>query len=137
MKTTLRAVGTGLALILTACSLTDPEGEDQTISGEAPAAAEAVYQKAEAWLQGRSYEIYFRASPTQLSARRALPGQDRRGRIEFTTSPGTATTTKYEIRSWTEILGIQSRENDVEMVVDAQSLSAALVCPAARWPSCP
>jgi hypothetical protein len=126
-----------LTSMLAACSLTDPEGEDQTISGEAPATAEAVFQKAEAWLQGRSYEISFRASPTQLSARRALPGQDRRGRLDFNTSPGTATTTKFEIQSWTEVLGIQSRENDVEMVADAQSLSAALVCPAARWPSCP
>jgi hypothetical protein len=126
-----------LSSTLAACSLTDPEGDEQSISGEAPATAEAVFQKAEAWLQGRSYEIYARTSPTTLSARRALPGQDRRGRIEFTTSPGTATTTKYEIQSWTEILGIQARENDVEMIVDAQSLSAALNCPAARWPSCP
>ena len=126
-----------LSSMLAACSLTDPEGEDQTISGEAPATAEAVFQKAEAWLQGRGYQTLERRSPEVLRLRRALPGQDRTGRLDFTTATGTPSTTKYEVRTWTEVLGIQSRENDVEMVADAQSLSAALVCPAARWPSCP
>ena len=130
-------VAATLLSILTACSLTDPEGDDQTISGEAPATAEAVFQKAEAWLQGRGYQTLERRSPDLLRARRALPGQDRTGRLDFTTATGTPTTTKYEVRTWTEVLGIQSRENDVEMQADAQSLSTALNCPAARWPSCP
>jgi hypothetical protein len=124
-------------LLAAACRITDPEDLDFSVSGEAPANAEAVFQKAELWLQGRSYEIYERRSPDLMRARKALPGQDRRGRIDFTTTPGTATTTKYEVQSWTEVLGIQARENDVEMEADAQSLSAALNCPAARWPTCP
>jgi len=133
----LRAAGIGFGLILAACSLPgiDPEDRELTISGEAPASAEAVFQKAEAWLQ--RYQVIERRSPDLLSVRRALPGQDRTGRLEFRTSPGTSGTTKYEIRVWTEILGVQTRENDVEMAADAQSLSAALVCPAAKWPSCP
>jgi hypothetical protein len=126
-----------LLSILTACAITDPEGDDLAITGEVPATREAVFQKAEAWLQERSYEIYARTSPDLLSARKALPGQDRRGRIEFTTSVGTASTTKYQVQAWTEVLGIQARENDAEMGADAQSLSAALNCPAARWPTCP
>jgi hypothetical protein len=126
-----------LSSMLAACSLTGPEGDDQTISGEVPATAEAVFQKAEAWIQGRGYQTLERRSPTLLSARRALPGQDRTGRLDFTTATGTPTTTKYEIRTWSEVLGVQSRENDVEMQADAQLLSNALNCPAARWPSCP
>jgi hypothetical protein len=88
-------------------------------------------------MQGRGYELYERRSPDLIRARKALAGQDRRGRIDFSTSPGTASSTKYQIVSWTEILGLQTRENDVEMQADAQSLSSALVCPAARWPTCP
>jgi hypothetical protein len=134
---TRQAVAIGLVLILAACRLTDPEGEDQTISGEAPATAEAVFQKAETWLQGRGYQTLERTSPTRIRARRALPGQDRTGRLDLTTAAGTASTTKYEIVTWSEVLGVQSRLNDAEMVADAQSLAAALTCPAARWPSCP
>ena len=137
MTTRLRAAAIGFVLIVAACSLTDPEGDDQTISGEAPATAEAVFQKAEAWIQGRGYQTLERRSPGLLSVRRALPGQDRTGRLDFTTAAGTATTTKYEIRTWTEVLGVQARDNDVEMQADAQNLSTALNCPAARWPSCP
>jgi hypothetical protein len=133
----LRAAGVGFALILAACSLTDPEGDDLTVSGEAPAAADAVFQKAEAWLGRGTYQVLERSSPTLIRARRALPGQDRTGRLDFTTSAGAAGTTKYQIVVWTEVLGIQSRQNDAETQADAASLSAALTCPAAKWPSCP
>lgn len=134
----MRAAGIGAGLILAACSLTDPEGQELTLTGDAPAPAEAVFQKAEAWLQRGSYQVVERRSPDLLRARRSLPGQDRTGRLDFRTSPGTAAgTTRYEIHSWTEVLGVQSRENDVEMSVDAQGLSAALSCPLADWPSCP
>ena len=133
-----RAAAVGFGLIFAACSLTDPEGDDQTISGEAPAAAVDVFQKADAWLQRGTYQVTERRSPDLLSARRALPGsQDRIGRIDFTTTPGTGTTTKYEIHSWTEVLGVQTRENDVEVIADAQSLAAALTCPLAKWSTCP
>src|SRR5687768_4122184 len=118
----MRAAAIGWALILAACRITDPEGDEHSVSGEVPATREAVFAKAEGWLRGRGYEIYDSGSPERLSARKALPGQDRRGRIEFKTSAGaTASATKYEIRSWTEILGIQSRENDAEMQADAQN----------------
>ena len=138
----LRAAGIGFGLILAACSVSglDPESEDSTISGEAPATAtqEAVFQKAEAWLARSVYQVTDRKGPASLSARRTLLGsQDRIGRLEFTTSAPTPTGVKYEIHTWTELLGIQARENDAEMVADAQSLAAALSCPAAKWSTCP
>src|SRR5687768_18572453 len=89
------SIAAALLSMLTGCSLTDPEGDDQSISGEAPATAEAVFQKAETWLQGRGYQTIERRSPELLRARRALPGQDRTGRLDFTTAVGTASTTKY------------------------------------------
>lgn len=128
----------GAALILAACSLTAPEDQDFRISGEAPAAAADVFAKAEAATQRGGWTVLERASPTVLRLRRSLPGQERTGRLDVTTSAGaSATSTRYEIHTWTEVRGVKARENDVEMIADAQGLAAALQCPAARWPSCP
>lgn len=129
----------GLALILAACSLTDLDDQDFQASGEAPAAAAAVFEKAEAWVQGRTgWQVLLSRRPDQLQLRRTLPGQNRTGLIDFTTAADTTTaSTKYEIRAWTEILGIRTRQNDVEVVVDGRALAAALECPAAKWPTCP
>lgn len=118
----------GAALILAACSLTDPDDQDFRVSDEAPAPADAVFEKAEAWAQGRSgWQVLLRQPPDRLQLRRTLPGQNRTGRIDFTTSPGTTTaSTRYEIVAWTEILGIRTRQNDVEVVVDGRALADAL-----------
>jgi outer membrane PBP1 activator LpoA protein len=129
----------GLALVLAACSVTSPDELDYHVTGEAPASADAVFQKAQAWVtQHPAWQVTTATSPTQLSLQRALAGQNRSGRIELTTSAGkSAGSTAYDIAASTAILGIKARDNDAEVVADAQTLGAALSCPAAKWSTCP
>ena len=133
-----RAASLGLALLLAGCGIAAPEDQDFRVSGEAPAAAADVFAKADAWTQRGGWTVLERVSPTRLRLQRPLAGQNRSGRLDFTTAAGaTAGSTKYEVHTWTEVLGIKSRENDAEVIADAQSLGAALQCPQAKWPSCP
>ncbi|MSR36253.1 MAG: hypothetical protein EXR95_06345 [Gemmatimonadetes bacterium] len=135
----VRAAGIGFGLMLATCSISgiDSEGRELSISSDAPASAEAVFQKAEAWIGRGTYQVLERRSPDLVRARRALSGQDFKGRLDIEITAVTATTSKYEIRVWTEFLGVKARANDAEMAADAESLRAALSCPAAKWPTCP